>query len=399
MFRQSAAVVFAALTALGSLGSATAQEVEKAGDKKQITNSIGMKLVLLPAGEFIMGSRQSREELVKMFAKYESNPVWSGHEYPAHRVRITKPFFLGAHHVTVGQFRQFVTDAGYTSDAEKPGKKGSLGWDAAAGRHVFQAKCSWRNPGFEQTDEHPAVCLSWNDAVAFCEWLSRKEGKDYRLPSEAEWEYACRAGTTMQYWCGDDPEGLAQAANVADATAKAKLSSLKSTIIASDGYVFTSPVGRFRANPFGLYDMHGNAMQWCADWYDARYYGASPANDPNGPDSGTRRVLRGSSWISWPSSNRSAFRGGFAPDTRSDFTGFRVARTSYPLEERAGLSGKPTTRMRPLGRHLMVDEHGIIWDGGRPVGIWGVNGSPMTGRMGGFRGADGNRQPPTPPAR
>ncbi len=108
------------------------------------------------------------------------------------------------------------------------------------------------------------VNVSWNDAVAFCKWLSKKEGNTYRLPTEAEWEYACRAGTTTRYYSGDDPETLAKVGNVADATAKAKFPDWKYTIKASDGYVFTSPVGSFQPNAFGLYDMHGNAWQWCA---------------------------------------------------------------------------------------------------------------------------------------
>ena len=130
------------------------------------------------------------------------------------------------------------------------------------------------------------VNVSWNDAVAFCKWLSRKEGKTYRLPTEAEWEYACRAGTTTRYYSGDDPETLAKVANVADATAKAKFPDWKWTIKASDGYVFTAPVGQFKPNAFGLYDMHGNAWQWCADWYGKDYYGKSPVDDPKGPDTG-----------------------------------------------------------------------------------------------------------------
>ena len=130
------------------------------------------------------------------------------------------------------------------------------------------------------------VNVSWNDAVAFCKWLSRKEGKSYRLPTEAEWEYACRAGTTTRYHSGDDPETLAKVANVADATAKAKFPAWKWTIKASDGYVFTAPVGQFKPNAFGLYDMHGNARQWCADWYGGDYYGKSPVDDPNRPRHG-----------------------------------------------------------------------------------------------------------------
>ena len=133
----------------------------------------------------------------------------------------------------------------------------------------------------------------------------QKEGKTYRLPTEAEWEYACRAGTTTRYYSGDDPETLAKVANIADATFKATFPNAKYTIKASDGYVFTSPVGSFKPNAYGLYDMHGNTWQWCADWYGAEYYAASPADDPTGPDSGNVRVLRGGSWLNRPSSTRS----------------------------------------------------------------------------------------------
>jgi formylglycine-generating enzyme required for sulfatase activity len=116
-------------------------------------------------------------------------------------------------------------------------------------------------------------------------------------------------------------------ANVADATAKAKFPNWKFTISASDGYVFTSPVGSFRPNPFGLYDMHGNAWQWCADWYDEKYYGRSSADDPSGPDSGSSRVLRGGSWGYGPVFQRSAYRSGGTLGHRYNYTGFRVART------------------------------------------------------------------------
>jgi formylglycine-generating enzyme required for sulfatase activity len=162
--------------------------------------------------------------------------------------------------------------------------------------------------------------------------LSRKEGKTYRLPTEAEWEYACRAGTTTRYYSGDDPESLAKVGNVADATFKEKFSNApsKRTIKASDGYVFTSPVGSFQPNAFGLYDMHGNALQWCADRYGQEYYAASPVDDPTGPDSGNYhdRVLRGSSWDDGPLSARSANRSGSEPNFSDyDYVRFRVARS------------------------------------------------------------------------
>jgi len=154
-----------------------------------------------------------------------------------------------------------------------------------------------------------------------------KENKTYRLPAEAEWEHACRAGTTTRYSSGDDPETLTKVGNVADATAKAKFPDWTWTIKASDGYVFTSPVGSFQPNAFGLYDMHGNAWQWCADWYGEEYYAASPAGDPNGSDSGDGRVLRGGSWYGWPYGTRSARRYWSNLGSRDNSAGFRVSRT------------------------------------------------------------------------
>ena len=173
-----------------------------------------------------------------------------------------------------------------------------------------------RTPGFPQTDDHPVVCVSWNDAVAFCEWLSSKEKRRYRLPTEAEWEYACRAGTRTYFWCGDDPEALPQVGNVADASLKEKFANYSYAIHGRDGYTFTSPVEAFAPNPFGLYDMHGNACQWCADWFDADYYHNSPLTDPTGPKQGTKRVARGGSFVSLISHDRSAYREAAEPDLR-----------------------------------------------------------------------------------
>ncbi len=215
---------------------------------KPITNSIGMKLVLIPSGEFTMGSP-------------DSDPDADGDEKPQHKVRITRPFYLGATEVTVGQFRRVVETAGYKTDAEKDGKGG---WSYEVAKHTFvqDPKYTWRNPGFAQTDEHPVVLVSWNDAVAYCNLLSDREGlkssDGYRLPTEAEWEYACRAGTTSRYVGGDDPETLALVGNIADGSGKAVFLD-RATLAAQDGFLFTAPVGRFRPNAFDLYDMQGNA--------------------------------------------------------------------------------------------------------------------------------------------
>ena len=249
------------------------------------------------------------------------------YEHPQHRVRITRPFYLGTYHVTRGQFRQFVADTHYKTDAERGEKPGAHGWNSKLQIIQFNENFSWRKVGFGQTDEHPVVNVSWNDAVAFCKWLSKKEGKTYRLPTEAEWEYACRAGTTTRYSSGDDPETLATVGNVADATFKEEVPTEKGTIQASDGYAFTAPVGKFKPNAFGLYDMHGNAWQWCADRLGSGYYAISPVDDPGGPDVGVKRVTRGGSWFSRPTFTRSAVRTCSPPESQSDDGGFRVART------------------------------------------------------------------------
>src|SRR5262249_48557534 len=148
-----------------------------------------------------------------------------------------------------------------------------------------------------QTDEHPVVNVTWNDAVAFCGWLSRKTGRKCELPTEAEWEYACRAGSRTKYYHGDDPEGLAKIANVADASFLKVFPDNTYAIKADDGYAFTAPVGRFQPNAFGLYDMLGNVWEWCSDHHDAKYYRESPAADPKGPSAGEYHVLRGGSWF------------------------------------------------------------------------------------------------------
>ena len=238
----------------------------------------------------MMGTEDIRRETAGLFNK--GNELGSGYdiEYPRHHVRITKPFYLGTYHVTRGQFREFVKATGYKTVAEKDRPPGMI-YEG----HIY----TWDKPGYEQTNEHPVVCIGWDDAMAFCKWLSRKEGKAYRLPTEAEWEYACRAGTTTRFYSGDDPETLATVGNVTDAAFKAKYpdcpDAQQHTIKASDGYVYTAPVGQFKPNAFGLYDMHGNAWQWCSDWWGAGYYARSPLNDPKGPETGTAHILRGGS--------------------------------------------------------------------------------------------------------
>jgi len=337
MFKQKCAAALVAVTALGVFTTAAAQVPKQAdGGQKQITNFIGMKLTLVPPGEFEMGSSESARQTAAFFkANYVmdhlSIPTLADvlrREHPQHRVRLTKPFYLGTFHVTRGEFRKFISDSGYKTDAERVATPGAGGWDPRQDQLVFKSGSSWRSSGFQQTDEHPVVNVSWFDATAFCKWLSRKEGKTYRLPTEAEWEYACRAGTKTRYYSGDNPETLAKVGNIADAAYRAKFPGCVSSECAireSDGYVFTAPVGQLRPNAFGLYDMVGNAWQWCADWYDEDYYGGSPPQDPKGPETGYYRVVRGGCWFSCPAFALSTARGGTRPDDPNNGTGFRVA--------------------------------------------------------------------------
>jgi len=279
-------------------------------EPEYVTTRVGqIKLKRIPAGKFLMGSRDGEG---------------GTDEHPQHGVRITRPFYLGVTEVTRGQFRLFVDDTNYKTEAENDGK-GGYGWNEQTKEFEQNPKFTWQNAGFEQTDEHPVVNVSWNDATEFAKWLSQKEGKTYRLPTEAEWEYACRAGTKTAYLCGDDPEGLAAVANIADGTAKEKYPDWTSSIKARDGYVYTAPVGRFRTNAFGLYDMHGNVWEWCLDGYDGEYYKQSPADDPPGPSGSSPRVFRGGSWCCQPVDCRSANRSGRAPGGRGISLGFRLA--------------------------------------------------------------------------
>jgi formylglycine-generating enzyme required for sulfatase activity len=228
---------------------------DSTGPTRQITNSIGMKLTPIPAGEFLMGSDESDEDAID--AEFLDKAAGKKQK---HRVRITRPFYLGVTEVTRGQFRRFVDEASYQTEAEKDGR-GGYGWDEKTEKVEANPKFTWRNAGFEQTDHHPVVNVSWNDAQAFIAWLSRKEGKSYRLPTEAEWEYACRAGTTTRFSFGDDQEGLAAFGNIADATAKEKYPKWTWALAGRDGYVYTAPVGRYNPNAWGLFDMHGNVWE------------------------------------------------------------------------------------------------------------------------------------------
>jgi formylglycine-generating enzyme required for sulfatase activity len=244
------------------------------------------EMVVLPKGQFEMGSNEANDEK------------------PPHTVTIPKPVAVGRHPVTRGEFAAFVKDSGHKTGG------GCSTYDGSNWKH--QPDKSWRAVGFEQTDRHPVVCVNSDDASAYATWLAAQTGKAYRLLSEAEWEYAARAETTNKYWWGDDiGKGNANCDGCGSQWDNKQ----------------TAPVGSFKPNPWGLYDVHGSVWQWTADcWHDS-YKGApkdsSAWTDACADDS--RRVLRGGSWVSYPRTLQSAIRRRFTSTDRYDSRGFRVA--------------------------------------------------------------------------
>lgn len=272
----------------------------------ELVNRIGMKFRLIPAGEFMMGS--APEEIDGALAVIGGDAIWSNNvrsQGPQHRVIVTRPIYLGIHEVTQSQFEQVMGQNPSHFAASGPGK------DVVAGL---------------ETSKHPVEMVSWNEAVAFCTRLNESEQKKpigsatnsggpsssaYRLPTDAEWEFACRAGTTTRNWIGEQDEQLGQAAW---------------TGTNSGGR--THPVGELKANPFGLYDVQGNVWEWVQDGWDLNYFAQfneQAALDPSGPADASLRVLRGGSWphpdcLCWASSRRAD-----GPPDRNVNFGFRVA--------------------------------------------------------------------------
>jgi len=299
-----------------------------------LKNSLGMHLVRVPAGEFLMGSDESITSLQRDYPLMEPHRLEDlRDEAPVHRVRITRDFYLGQTEVTVGQFRRFLDASGYLPESEADGTGGygynpqydparSARGDAFEGR---DPRYSWRNPGFVQDDNHPVLNVTWNDAQAMAQWLSKTEGKTYRLPTEAEWEYAARAGSRTRYHHGDDPQGLTKVANSFDLSSKVNWPRYAvHALTGDDGYAFTAPVASFAPNAFGLYDMHGNAWEWTTDLYDENYYAHSPLDDPQGPKEGDVYVRRGGSWQTWALYLRSSYRNWNSPQTRYTLVGMRL---------------------------------------------------------------------------
>lgn len=253
-------------------------------DDKTITVEFGgnvkLKMIRIPKGSFLMGSKKTDD----LNAKKD--------ELPQHNVEFANDFHLGETEVTVGQFKQFVADSGYKTEAER---------DAS--------DCTWKTPKYPkemQTDDHPVVRVAYNDALAFCTWLSRKTGSSYGLPTEAQWEYACRAGSKTIYSFGDDVRQLGEYAWFMDNTKESG----------------PRAVRQKKPNAFGLFDMHGNVREWLADHYT--YWGYDKRTDILLKSN--LRVIRGGGWALEASRCRSADRDADVPVARSTTVGFRVAR-------------------------------------------------------------------------
>lgn len=261
------------------------------------------EMVMLPSGRFEMGSPSNETD-----RKDDEGPV--------HPVNVHE-FLMGKTDITRGQFAAFVNNTNYDA--------GNKCW-IYDGKWEERDGFNWRNPGFSQQDNHPVTCINWNDAKAYADWLSRKTGKQYRLPSEAEWEYAARAGTTTARYWGRDPDQACSYANGGDQTRKSQMESWKFAIHnCNDNYSYTSPVANYKPNAFGLYDMLGNLFQWTEDGYHDNYNGA-PDTGSEWPGDGSKRVLRGGSWNDAPTGVRAAFRSVSGQSIRFNSGGFRLAR-------------------------------------------------------------------------
>ncbi len=262
-------------------GAPAAKSSSDASSKASFTDPVtGMEFVDVPAGCFKMGDTWGDGQ---------------GDEKPVHEVCLDG-FRMGKFEVTNAQYRIF-----------KPGHNSGI-YDGNS----------------LNNDNQPVVNVSWFDAVEYARWLSKKSGREFRLPTEAEWEYAARGGTDGRNYWGDDPYEVCRYANGADLTAKSQWPDWAITEC-NDGYKVAAPVGSYLPNKFGLYDMMGNAWEWTGDWYDAEYYFHGPKDSPTGPSSGSLKNPRGGGWGNASECIRVSDRNGFAPDFKILFLGFRLA--------------------------------------------------------------------------
>jgi formylglycine-generating enzyme required for sulfatase activity len=257
----------------------------------------GPEMAVIPSGKFMMGSPQNE-------------PERSDSEGPQHEVTIPEPFAIGRCAVTRGQFAAFVAATGHKMEG------GAYVW--TGGQWKNDPSKSWRDPGFAQDDSHPVVCVNWDDVKAYAAWLSNASGKAYRLPSEAEWEYACRAGSVTPFWWGSSISP--HQANYDGSSEPYKGGGGK-----GEYRKRTVPAKHFDANPWGLYQVHGNVWEWCEDCWNGNYSGAPSDGSAWTTGDCAYRVVRGGSWLGIPRSLRAACRINYYPQYRNDYRGFRVA--------------------------------------------------------------------------
>lgn len=270
------------------------------------------EMVAIPAGQFVMGAAPDEEEREHLAAPFR------GRSQPQRRIT-AHAFAAGRHEITRGQFRAF---------AEATGHRGSSCFVWNGNDFELDPHKDWRNTGYAQDDTHPVVCVSWEDATTYARWLSRETGKRYRLLSEAEWEYAARAGTTSARYWGEDASRLCDYANGADATATAQLAAARrwGSAACNDRHAHTAPAGSYRANAFGLHDMLGNAGEWTQDCWNADYRGAPAGQQAWIGGDCALRAVRGGAWDDAPTGLRAAYRVGSPITIRLYSRGFRVAR-------------------------------------------------------------------------
>ncbi len=273
------------------------------------------EMVVIPPGEFTMG--------------YDGGEP-GRYEGPVREMQIVHAFALGRYEVTHGQFREFVEATGHQSSG------GCRIWDGESWQEPEWA--DWTDPGYGRppADEEPVACVSWLDARAYVAWLAAQTGQPYRLPTEAEWEYAARAGGEGEFFWGDDEDEACRWANVYDRAGEVEHGFPWAAADCDDGHAGVAPVGSFPANAFGLHDMLGNVWQWVEDCYLVPYPDDAPrdgsAVQVEGPCD--RRSVRGGSWITRMYRHRLSWRGRDPEPTLFSFFGFRVARDLTPLEAR-----------------------------------------------------------------
>jgi len=263
------------------------------------------EMVVIGPGSFAMGFDGGEPE------RYEG---------PVRTVTIDYSFALGLTEVTVAQYRDFVAETGYSA------AQGCFAWDGVVAE--MRDEANWQNPGYGRslTDNEPVVCVDWVDVKAYVDWLADKTGQPYRLPSEAEWEYAADAGSTATYPWGDAPEGGCRYANVFDQSAAAGIDSPLAPVACDDGAASVTAVGSYATNAFGLHDMTGNVWEWTQDCYQMPYPAAPLDGSPVSEGECTRRSVKGGSWVTGITRQRPTFRGRDPEDRASIVFGFRVAR-------------------------------------------------------------------------